>query len=126
VLLLAHWSSSSFSRNLSTRASTSIVRPRPPLVQVGDPSALLCTEMPLTPPRTPPEPPHAGNSDTEERVALGEAALAENTIGHMSTLNDVSLITIRYKELLYSQLVSLTTPSLHLQLDKLSLTLDFL
>jgi hypothetical protein len=65
MLPLAHWSSSS---HLSTPASTSTVRPRAPLVQEGDPSASLCTEMPLTPPRTPPEPPHAGNSDAEARV----------------------------------------------------------
>jgi hypothetical protein len=121
MLPLAHWSSSS---HLSTQASTSTVRPRPPLVQEGDPSASLCTEMPLTPPRTPPEPPHAGNSDAEARVALDEAALAENATGHISTPNDVSLITIRHKQLPYSQLITLTTPSLHLQLDKLSLTLD--
>jgi len=126
VLPLAHWSSSSLSRNMSTQASTSTVRPRPPFVQEGDPSASLCIEMPLTPPRTPPEPPHAGNSDTETRVSFGEAALAENTTGHISTPNDVPLITIRHKELPYSQLITLTTPSLHLQLDKLSLTLDFL
>jgi hypothetical protein len=72
---------------------------------------------------SPPEPPHASNSDTETR---GEAALAENTAGHISTPNDVSLITIRHKELPYSQLVISIMPSLHLQLDKLSLTLDFL
>ena len=52
--------------------------------------------------------------------------LAENTTDHISTPNDVSLITIRHKELPYSQLITLTTLSLHLQLDKLSLTLDFL
>jgi hypothetical protein len=120
LLPLAHWSSSSLSRNLSTQASTSTVQPRPPFVQEGDPSASLCTEMPLTPPRTPPEPPHTGNSDTETRVALGEAALTENTTGH------ISLITIEYNQLPYSQLITLATPSLHLQLDKLSLTLDFL
>ncbi|TVY16270.1 hypothetical protein LARI1_G008014 [Lachnellula arida] len=86
LLPLAHWSSSSLSRNLSAQASTSIVQPRPPFVQEGDLSASLCTEMPLTLPRTPLEPPHAGNSDTETRVALGEAALT----GH------ISLITIEY------------------------------
>ena len=51
--------------------------------------------MPLTPPETPPELPHTGNSYTETRVGLGEAALAENTTGPISTPNDVSLITIR-------------------------------
>jgi hypothetical protein len=111
ILPLAHWSSSS---HLSTQASTSTVRPRPPLVQEGDPSASLCTEMPLTPPRTPPEPPHAGNSDAEARVAVDEAALAENATGYISTPNDVSLITIRHKQLPYSQLITLITLSLHL------------
>jgi hypothetical protein len=82
--------------------------------------------MPLTPPRTPPEPAHASNSDAETRVALDEAALAENSTGSISTPNEVSLITIRHKQLPYSQLITLTTPSLHLQLNKLSLTLDFL
>ena len=76
--------------------------------------------MPLTPPRTPPGPPHASNSDTETRTALGETALTENTTGH------ISLITIEYNQLPYSQLITLATPSLHLQLNKLSLTLDFL
>jgi hypothetical protein len=126
VLPLAHWSASSLSRNLSTQASTSTGRPRPPLVQEGDLSASLCTETPLAPPRTPPEPPHADNSDTETRVSLGEAALAEDTTGRISTPNDGSLITIRHKELPFNQLITSTTPSLHLQLDKLSLTLDFL
>ncbi|KUJ12168.1 uncharacterized protein LY89DRAFT_673949 [Mollisia scopiformis] len=107
VLPLAHWPSSSLSRNLSTQASTSTVRPRP------SPSASLCTEIPLTSPRTPPEPLHTGNSDTEMRVALAEAALAENTTGHISTPNDVSPITVRHKELPYGQLITLTTPSLH-------------
>jgi hypothetical protein len=69
---------------------------------------------------------YAGNSDIETRVSLGEAALAKNTTGHISTPNNASLITIRHKELPYSQLTTLTTPSLHLRLDKLSLTLHFL
>ena len=38
---------------------------------------------------------------------------------------DRSLLTIKDKELPYSRLVSLTTPSLHLKLDALSLTFDF-
>ena len=82
--------------------------------------------MSLIPPGAPPEPPHTGNGYTETRVGLGEAALAENTTGPISTPNDVSLITIRHQELPYSQLITLTTPSLYLQLDKLFLTLDFL
>ncbi|PMD60360.1 uncharacterized protein K444DRAFT_642993 [Hyaloscypha bicolor E] len=49
-------------------ASTSIVQLRPPFVQEGDLSALLYTEIPLTPPRTPLEPPYAGNSDIETKL----------------------------------------------------------
>jgi hypothetical protein len=37
----------------------------------------------------------------------------------------VSLINVGNNELPYSQLIKLTTPLLHLQLDKLSITLDF-
>jgi hypothetical protein len=42
------------------------------------------------------------------------------------TPDHVSLLTIEDKELPYSRLVSLTTPSLHLELGTLSLTFDFL
>jgi hypothetical protein len=116
----------SLSRNLLTQASISTVRPRPPLIQEGDPSALLYTEIPLTLPRTPPEPPYTSNSNIETRVSLGETALTKNTIGYILTPNDISLITIRYKELPYSQLIILIMLPLYLQLNKLSLTLNFL
>jgi hypothetical protein len=82
----------------------SIVQPQPPFVQEGDLNTLLCTEIPLTPPRTPLEPPHASNSDIETRVALGETAL----IGH------ISLITIEYNQLPYNQLIILVILSLYL------------
>jgi len=68
--------------------------------------------LPLTPPRTPPRLDHAGSS----------YSVTEYT----PTLDNVSLITIGDKELPYNRLVSLATPSLHLKLDTLSLTLDFL
>jgi hypothetical protein len=43
----------------------------------------------------------------------------------MSTLETLSLINIGHNELPYHQPVTLTTPSLYLQIDKLSLTVDF-
>lgn len=42
------------------------------------------------------------------------------------TPDHISLLTIEDKELPYSRLVSLTTPSLHMELGTLSLTFDFL
>jgi len=45
---------------------------------------------------------HAGNSDTGTRVSLDEAALAENTIGHISSPNNIFLIMIRYKDFFYN------------------------
>jgi hypothetical protein len=53
--------------------------------------------MPLTPLRTPLKPPHANNSNVKARVALNKATLAKNAISYILTLNDISLITIRYK-----------------------------
>jgi hypothetical protein len=53
--------------------------------------------MPLTPLRTPLKPLYASNSDIKARVALNEAILAKNATSYILTLNDVSLITIKYK-----------------------------
>ncbi|KAI9654258.1 MAG: hypothetical protein M1829_000952 [Trizodia sp. TS-e1964] len=125
LLPVAHWSSSTLSRKLSIHNPSSTIQP-PPSIQEGDPSALLCDNTPLTPPRTPRESSNASNSDPEARVHLSKAMLAGDATSHTSTSSDVSRITISHKELPHSQLVTLTTPSLHLQLDKLFLTLDFL
>jgi hypothetical protein len=58
--------------------------------------------MPLTLLRTPLEPPYTSDSNIKIRVALSKAALTKNTIDYILTLNNISLITIRYKELPYS------------------------
>jgi hypothetical protein len=64
--------------------------------------------MRLIPPRTPLDQPHSH--------ACREGVLVPDA---------VSLVTIRYGELPYSQAITATTPSLHVQLDRLSLTLEF-
>jgi hypothetical protein len=58
--------------------------------------------MPLTLLKTPLKPFHASNSNIKTRVSLSEAALVKNTISYILTLNNVFLITIKYKELPYS------------------------
>jgi hypothetical protein len=114
LLPLAPWSSSGISSKLSAQASTSTIRPRSRSVHGKNSIKVLsqCTALALTPPRTPPRLNHAGSSYSATE--------------YTPTLDNVSLITIRDKELPYNRLVSLATPSLHLKLDTLSLTLDFL
>lgn len=68
--------------------------------------------MPLTLPRTRPEPPH----DTQNSRTCGEHVLVPDVM---------SLVTVRYNDLRCSQAITATTPSLQGQLDSLSLTLEF-
>ena len=70
--------------------------------------------MPLTPPQTPLEPAH----DTPFQVFRtdGEDVLVPEM---------VSLVTVRYRDLPFCQAIAATTPSLHVQMDRLSLTLEF-
>ncbi|KIM96820.1 hypothetical protein OIDMADRAFT_44371 [Oidiodendron maius Zn] len=106
--LPASWSSSGISSKLSHQATTSTIQPCSQSVHeensIKVPSQ--CTALPLTPPRTPPQADHADNSD-------------------FPVSDSVSSVTIGDKELPYFQLISLSTRSLHLELDTLSLALDF-
>jgi hypothetical protein len=129
----AHWpSSSALSRNrLSTApASTSTIRPQSPLIHKERQHSRLSlrTEIPLTPPRIPLEPPHDAHisrSDGEHIVSPAAMALA-NTCGEDIPAPDaMSLVTVRYCELPYRQSITATTPLLYVQLDRLSLTLEF-
>jgi hypothetical protein len=108
LLPFAQWSSSALSQNLSPPASTSTIQPPSHLVQEGSPGKAL---------RTPLEQLHASNSGTETNP--------DNNMNHMSAMDGISPITIGHKELPYCQLIALTTPSLHLKLDKLSLEFEF-
>lgn len=67
-------------------------------------------------PRSPP---------VQEVIAPSTAELRSNGAEDISTLETVSLIDIGRDELPCRQPVTLTTPSLYLQIDKLSLTVDF-
>lgn len=104
----ASWSSSGISSKLSHQATTSTIQPYSQSVHeknsIKVPSQ--CTTLPLTPPRTPLQADLADNSD-------------------FPVSDSVSSVTIGDKELPYCQLISLSSRSLHLELDTLSLALDF-
>ena len=104
----ASWSSSGISSKLSHQATTSTILPQSQFLHEENLTNVpsRCTALPLTPPTTPPQPDHADNSD-------------------FPVSDSISSVTIRNKELPYYQLISLATPSLHLDLDTLSLVLDF-
>ena len=110
LLPLAPWSSSGISSDLSAQASISTIRPRSVHINSIRGTSQSTASL-LTPPRTPSQSDHTDSSNSSTGYALPP---------------EVPLITIRDDELPYSRLVSLTTPSLHLELDTLSLTLDFL
>lgn len=85
--------------------------------------------MPLTPPRTPPElldGARIADSHTEPIIAPTTTTLVDNINGSMSSLDPTTVVTIGHNDLPYSQSVTLVTPSLHVQLDRLSITLDFI
>ena len=129
LLPSAHYpSSSALSENPASLSPTSRPTIRPGLpVQGGQPNGHLkpYTELSLTPPRTPLEPYDAANSDTGTAIAPSTADLRGNGVEDILALDTVSLIDIGRDELPYRQRITLTTPSLHLQLGNLSLTVDF-
>jgi len=83
--------------------------------------------MPLTPPRTPLEPPHftSASRDGEHIVTPVAGSLNDDYGEDALALDVVSLGSIRSSELPYCQSIIATTPSLHVQLDRLSLTMEF-
>ena len=122
LLPRGHWpSSSALSSKLTPKpsTSTSTICPsyRPALV------TSYSTDLPITPPRTPLEPcATAGNDSKTTTFSRAIESAKEEKVG---ATENVSLITIGSSELPYSQTVILTTPTLHLQLNELSLSLDF-
>ncbi|KAG4442224.1 hypothetical protein IFR05_002273 [Cadophora sp. M221] len=113
LLPLAPWSSSGISAQPSAQASISPIRSQSGSVHrypVEGP--FQYTALPLTPPSSPSQPDLIDDSDLESMCT--------------PTPNHISLLTIEDKDLPYSQLISLTTPLLHLKLGTLSLTFDFL
>lgn len=116
LLPLASWSSSGLSSQSSAQASTSTVRPRSRLDQeeISITEIPQRTALPLTPPGTPPG------------ALPGNASVTRLATEIMSNSDSVSLITIGDKELPYNRIICLSTPSLHVKLGTLSLTLEFL
>jgi hypothetical protein len=113
LLPLASWSSSGVSAQLSAQTSISPIRSQArPVQRYPIKSLSQGTALPPTPPRSPSQPDHVDRSDSTTECA--------------PTPDHVSLLTIEDEELPYRRLVSLTTPSLHLELGTLSLTFDFL
>jgi hypothetical protein len=81
-----------------------------------------------TPPATPPQPPQAADnakSDMETNTAPGAVSLTDIDIETVPAPDTVSMISVARDDLPYSQPISLTAPSLHLQVDKFSFTLEF-
>ncbi|PSS18458.1 hypothetical protein M430DRAFT_120981 [Amorphotheca resinae ATCC 22711] len=132
LLPAADWTSSAPSRSAITTslASISTIRPQSfiPEDNVATKSS-LSMGMPLTPPRTPPElldGARIADSHTEPIIAPTTTTLVDNINGSMSSLDPTTVVTIGHNDLPYSQSVTLVTPSLHVQLDRLSITLDFI
>ncbi|EPE34262.1 hypothetical protein GLAREA_07275 [Glarea lozoyensis ATCC 20868] len=123
LLPRGHWPSSSAvssKMTLNPLASTSTLRPSQPFAQPGLSNS---TNLPLTPPRTPFQSCAAARSDLDT-IASRTIELTDYA-GNTPSWENISLIDIGYSELPYSQFIVLTTPLLHLQLNELSLTLDF-
>lgn len=111
LLPLAPWSSSGISTKISTLALISPVRsPSVHSYPIKCPSQY--TALPLSSLKSPSQSDHVNRNDF--------------TTEYGPTSDHVSLLRIEDKELPYSRSVSLITPSLYLELGKLSLTFDFL
>ncbi|TAQ89111.1 hypothetical protein B7494_g2575 [Chlorociboria aeruginascens] len=132
LLPLAHWSSSSAlsGDQLSTAlASTSTIRPQPlSILEESTQKKLSLTEMTSTLPGIPLELPYdtqISHNGEEYDVSPATASLTGICAEDVPAPDTVSLVSIRDSELPYFQSVTATTPLLHIQLDKLSLTLEF-
>lgn len=113
LLPLASWSSSGVSATPFPQASICSLLSRSRSVhKYPIEGSFQSTALPLTPPSSPSQPNLIDKSNLKTEYA--------------TTPEHVSLITIQNKDLPFSQLVSLTTPSLLLELGTLSLTFDFL
>jgi hypothetical protein len=129
----AHWSSSAFSEIVMSKSqhSTSTIRPRPSTITQGKKTSKLsaCAKSPPTPPQTPQEPPRSIQITNSSQALMKVASASKrtcNSANNLSPSDAVSMVTIRSSQLPYHQLITLNTPSLHLEIDKLSITLYFI
>jgi hypothetical protein len=128
----ADYSSTELSAPLA-QSSRSILLPRAVRFQEMKSITKLPGEavLPSTQPRVPPEPPKpphvTGTADVhpETFTALDTVKLANNKRENKSSLDLMSLVTLRQKHLPYSQILTLATPSLYVRIDKLFVILEF-
>ena len=130
LLPLAYWpSTSAFSENLVCPSVTSVstIRPKSSFLQGGGHSndSAHCAKQSPTPPDMRIKPCLAARSDIENTTPQRASNLAHSTTEDPQASSIVPLIIIRHDELPCSRSITLLTPSLHLQLDELALTLDF-
>ncbi|KAH8784609.1 hypothetical protein BGZ57DRAFT_950993 [Hyaloscypha finlandica] len=84
--------------------------------------------LPSTQSRAPPKPPHVTSTTDvhpETFTALDTVKVANNKRENKSSLDLMSLVTLRQKHLPYSQILTLATPSLYVPIDKLFVILEF-
>ncbi|TVY14781.1 hypothetical protein LARI1_G007475 [Lachnellula arida] len=114
LLPLAHWpSSSALSNNrLSTSSASTATTLQSPLIQEEKLHGRLAskTDSPFTRQRTPLETAYNTFRTCGEDILVPDA---------------VSLVTVRYNDLPYCRAITARTPLLHVQMDKLSLSLEF-
>jgi hypothetical protein len=129
----AHWSSSAISEIVMSKSqnSTSTIRPQPSTITQGEKTSKFSANAnsPPTPPQTPQKPPRSVKITDSSQVlmkATSASKLACNSAENLFPSDAVSVATIRSSKLPYNQLITLTTPSLHMEIDKLSITLDFI
>jgi hypothetical protein len=143
LLVPGHWSSATASS--ASAASTSTIRP--PLAVVEEEfTPLERPELPLTPPESPEKacvpddetrrdrtPDHTqAKAETEDpRVIIDQSASPERPSIHLSapsspSSNLTSSVILQPNELPYDKLITLTKPTLHLQVEQLTLTIDFI
>jgi hypothetical protein len=106
-------------------ASTSTLRLQSPLI--GEDALSIKSSrdrcLPLMPPKIYPVLSHsAGISNTDPENTIASNNFTENT----TSVDAVSVVTVRQSNLPYTRLITLATPSLYVRLDTLSVTLEFI
>jgi hypothetical protein len=127
----AHYSSTAHSAlELGSQASRSALRPQLPLSQEGivGTGTFQNTDLPVTQPKLPQVPRRKSGAidiSPDKMRAHDTIKLAHQKIEAPSSTTLTSLVTVRQKNLPYSKLITMATPSLFVRLDRLSITLEF-
>ena len=106
---------------LPTQSSASTIR-RPRALFQKEPLTIESTPLPLTPPLTLSKRNSVAETKLGTHVVTAEEKGTEYSPGGIPD----ALICITRTDLPYRQTITSTTPSMHLEVDKLSLTLDFI